>query len=131
MGRLHLSFSEPRPHDTVLHYANMGPRRLGRFQKLLQRPDIHLRHWCGGFGTPTGLVRAFFTNLKEQILRALRGFACTNIDRLSRHAILALSQIPDLLELPSSHSRNLVPILPYPPLLPQLDKSQADVMANR
>lgn len=131
VGCLYLSFPQPYPYDPFLCYTNMGSRRLGGLQELLQRSDLHLRHRCGGSGTFAGSVRALPANTEEQILRAFRLHACPNIHRLPRYAVLALSQLPDLLELPRSHRWDLVRFLHLPPPLPQLDKPSENVMVDR
>ena len=126
-----MSVSQSNPYYTFLRHSDLGQRRPGCFQELLQGTNLHIWYWDRSSGSLTSTLRALLASVQEKDVRAVRSSPCTNIDRLPCHAILALSQLPYILELSSCNRRHLVHILLHPSLLPQLDQPQANVLAHR
>lgn len=75
-------------------------------------------------------LRSFASATPSSILRALRHRSCPGLDRPDRHALLALSQLPHVLELSVCDNRHLGCIICSTIILSELDQSLADVLAD-
>ena len=76
-----------------------------------------------GISTADIPLRPFSATAEKKILRALRYGPCAGIDRLIGNAVLALPQLPDLLELSLGNYGDLADLIPRSIVLPQLDES--------
>lgn len=83
-----------------------------------------------GIGTNDLPLRAFLASIETQILRAFRRGSRSGLHHLIGHAILALSQLSNILELPVCDYGYLAHFIPRPTVLSQLDESVADVILH-
>merc|ERR1711939_656714 len=124
---------EPDSYCAILHYANLGERRGAHFQDVLPEHARLLCLWLWNCG-PRAIdlpLRPLSPTTAAPILRIICDGPCTSRHSIAGHAVLALSQLFDFLELPLRNSRHLGRLLRRSPVLSQLDESMAHVMAHR
>lgn len=96
---------------------------------LLRESRLIANRYCCSCSSDCA-VCTFASTTTSPLLRDLRRCTCSYLNRVPRHAFLALQQLPHFLVLPFRHSRNLAIFLRGTPLLSQLDKSLAYVSAR-
>lgn len=100
-------------------------------QSVRPAPTIDPMSRHRSFGTPDLPLHTFLTILPSQNVRIIRDLARPGINHLPRDALLALQELPNLLELSMGNNDNLATLLRRPRLLSQLGQSLAHVVAHR
>jgi hypothetical protein len=109
---------------SVIYGTGMSTRAA-----LLRESRLIANRYCYSCSSDCA-VCTFASTTTSPLLRDLRRCTCSYLNRVPRHAFLALQQLPHFLVLPFRHSRNLAIFLCGTPLLSQLDKSLAYVSAR-